>query len=116
MRIKKYLVAFLIAVFSATLLSGCSSGSKEKTSKTPLTEKKKAQENQKINYRELFSGEVSFSEFFPKEKIEELSGKKILNVKPALNKTQRFTEYAYEYQMEGAKYSPFLKGQVLRFL
>ncbi len=109
---KKYLLAFLMAVFLVTLLSGCSSWSQEKTSKTTLTEKGKAPEPQKNNYRELFSGEVSFSEFFPKEKIEELSGKKILNFRPALNKTQQFTEYAYEYQMEGTRYSPLLKREV----
>jgi hypothetical protein len=58
-----------------------------------------------ITSYEQFFGQVPVCQLFPKEKIEELTGKQFLEVKPGLNKTQRYTEYYCEYRQEKLPYS-----------
>ena len=60
------------------------------TSQTSPTLK---QQETKITSYEQFFGQVPVCQLFPKEKIEELTGKQFLEVKPGLNQTQRYTEY-----------------------
>ena len=69
----------------------------------PPTEEKPKEEI--IDYDALFGGGVPVCEIFPKEKIEDLSGLKFVEVKPGINKTERYTEYYCEYREEKLPYS-----------
>lgn len=70
---------------------------KKQISPTPAEPKK--EENQ-INYQAFFGEQPNLCEIFPKEKIEELLGKKFVTVKSGSNKTSKYTEYHCEYYQE----------------
>gem|GEM_PF-1459822 len=72
---------------------------------TPAGQEEKTQEASKIDYTQIFSGEIAVCQLFPKEKIEELTGKQFVNIRPGLNKTQKYTEYYCEYRQEQLPYS-----------
>jgi hypothetical protein len=58
-----------------------------------------------INYDNIFPGEINVCNLFPKEKIEEISGKKFVSIRPGKNKTLKYTEYFCEYRQETLPYS-----------
>jgi len=75
------------------------------TSESQISKEEKLKEVEKINYGKVFTGEIAVCQLFPKEKIEELTGKQFLEIKPGQNQTQRYTEYYCEYRQEKLPYS-----------
>jgi len=75
------------------------------TSESQTLKEEKPKEAEKINYGKVFAGEIAVCQLFPKEKIEELTGKQFLEIKPGQNQTQRYTEYYCEYHEEKLPYS-----------
>jgi hypothetical protein len=84
---------------------GNQSPSPAQTSITSQASPTLKQQETKITSYEQFFGQVPVCQLFPKEKIEELTGKQFLEVKPGLNQTQRYTEYYCEYRQEKLPYS-----------
>jgi len=79
--------------------------SQTQTQTTSQTSSIPQQQETTITSYEQFFGQVPVCQLFPKEKIEELTGKQFLEVKPGLNQTQRYTEYYCEYRQEKLPYS-----------
>jgi len=75
------------------------------TSEFQTSKEEKPKEVEKIDYGKVFAGEIAVCQLFPKEKIEELTGKQFLEIKPGQNQTQRYTEYYCEYRQEKLPYS-----------
>jgi len=70
----------------------------------------------KSNYASLLAGEINVLKIFPKEKVEEISGRKFVAVRPTLNKTTRFVEYACEYREEATKYHEKLPLDITKLI
>jgi len=105
---KNYLIIILIAVLGVgggILLKNKITPKFSQTQTTSQTSPTTQQEQETgIDYEKLF-GLVPVCELFPKEKIEELTGKQFLEIKPGQNNTQRYTEYYCEYRQEKLPYS-----------
>jgi len=74
------------------------------TSESQTSKEEKLKEAEKINYGKVFTDEIAVCQLFPKEKIEEMVGKKFVSIQPGENKTQKYTEYYCKYQQEQLPY------------
>lgn len=71
-------------------------------------------ESGQANYRSLFGDEPNVCEIFPKEKIEELSGKGVVAVEQKPHKELDFSQYLCLYYQEPAKYSEISKVNIAK--
>jgi hypothetical protein len=94
------IVAAGLAITAITLLPKNKPAQVEKTATPTFTQAQ-------IDYSKILS-KTGVCGLVTKEKIEEISGTKILLAKPTLNSTQRYTETACEYRQEETKYSGYL--------
>jgi len=101
------LVIGSLGVLSTKIFKKPSGGNQlqNQTQNTSQTSSPTSQQESAISSYEQFFGEVPVCQLFPKEKIEELTGKQFLEIKPGQNQTQRYTEYYCEYRQEKLPYS-----------
>jgi len=96
-----------IGVLSTKVLKKPGSGDQlpNQTQTTPQNSPTSQPQETKITSYEQFFGQVPVCQLFPKEKIEELTGKQFLEIKPGINQTQKYTEYYCQYRQEKLPYS-----------
>jgi len=110
---KKFIIPIIIigiltisgVILFKNKISAPKSTQTQPTSESQTSKEEKLKEAEKINYGKVFAGEIAVCQLFPKEKIEELTGKQFLEIKPGQNQTQRYTEYYCEYREEKLPYS-----------
>lgn len=80
---------------------------KEIYAPTEAKEKSVEQSLQKIDYQSVFKGSLNPCEIFPKERIEDISGKKFIKAEFKRVPASTFTQYICYYYQEPTKYDKY---------
>lgn len=114
----------IIVVVAVVIIGGVLVISKNKTNQTNLSPTEATQQTetspevsptenvqsgQKISSKllNLLKSEINVCDTFPKEKIEELSGKKIVNAENSVDTTSKYKIYVCYYYQEPPKYNQY---------
>lgn len=69
----------------------------------PQENKNQSTTKEEVDYERVLGSEIDTCKIFPKEKIEEILGKKFITTKGGVNKTSKYSEYYCEYYQEEPK-------------